>query len=227
MRKMIVLNLKSNLTLDEYKEYLKKLQNVKYPFVLAPSYPYLALTKDFTLASQNISPFKMGSYTGEVSGEMLKSLNVKYAIIGHSERIKYFNENGKILREKIKRCLENDITPILCMSETFDVTKGVSNNIVQKLNNVIGRLSKSEREKVIIAYEPYWAVGTNKMPTQECLNKIFGKIKENFKENKVLYGGSVNLETIDTLKKITLIDGYLIGSLSLDINELCKLLEKI
>ncbi len=227
MRKMIVLNSKSNFTKDEYIKYLKELKKIKYDFVLAPSYPYLALTSGIALASQDISQFPSGAYTGEVSGNALKSLGVKYAIIGHSERVKYFNENGKILREKIERCLENDITPILCMSETVDVTKGVSNNIVQKLNNVIGRLKEKDRKKVIIAYEPYWAIGTNKMPTLECLNKIFGKIKENFKENKVLYGGSVNLETIKTLKKVDLIDGYLIGSLSLNIDSLKELINKI
>lgn len=225
MKKIIVLNNKCNFTKNEFLRYLKELKKIDYNFILAPSYPYLALVDDITLASQDVSEFYGGSYTGCVSASQLKSLGVKYAIIGHSERIKYFKENSNCLRNKIEKCLQLDITPILCMSETVDIKDGVSNNIVQKLNSVLGKIKKEDRKKVIIAYEPYWAIGTNKLPNKECLEKILSKIKENYKENKILYGGSVNLETINILNNIKDIDGYLIGTLSLYPDELKELVE--
>ncbi len=227
MEKIIILNNKSNLTKDEFNNYLKKLKKIKYNFILAPSMCYLPLVDNIDLATQDVSEFEEGAYTGCVAASQLKSLNVKYSLIGHSERIKYFRESNICLKNKIKHLLDNNITPVLCMSETVNIKKGISNNIMQKLNNVLKYFTKEELEKIIIAYEPYWAIGTNEIPNEECLNKIFGKINNKYPNTKVIYGGSVNKETLKILKNINLIDGYLLGTLSLKVDELNNLLEEL
>ena len=116
--KLIVLNNKSNFVKDEYLKYIKELENLNNSnIILCPSTCYLSIETNLTLGSQNVSSYNSGSYTGEVNAKQLKSLGVKYSIVGHYEREHYFKESLDDIKEKIKRLLENDITPIVCVGE--------------------------------------------------------------------------------------------------------------
>ena len=207
---LVVLNNKCNFNLDEYLDYQNKLKNLNFKndIVLCPSSIYLSNfeLENVFLGSQNVSSFNDGAYTGEVSARQLKSLNVKYCLVGHSERRVYFKENNEILKNKIEQLLENEIIPIYCVGE---LEKNSDNN-----------------EKIIIAYEPLWAIGTGIQPNINELEKIIKLIKEKFPNNKVLYGGSVNEDSIVNLKS-KLIDGYLLGGVSLHPDRISMLLSKL
>lgn len=222
---LVVLNNKCNFNLDEYLDYQNKLKNLNFKndMVLCPSSIYLSNfeLENVFLGSQNVSPFNDGAYTGEVSARQLKSLNVKYCLVGHSERRVYFKENNEILKNKIEQLLENEIIPIYCVGE---LEKNSDNN---ELDNELKILEEiHNNEKIIIAYEPLWAIGTGIQPNIIELEKIIRLIKEKFPNNKVLYGGSVNEDSIVNLKS-KLIDGYLLGGVSLHPDRISMLLSKL
>lgn len=222
---LVVLNNKCNFNLDEYLDYQNKLKNLNFKndIVLCPSSIYLSNfeLENVFLGSQNVSPFNDGAYTGEVSARQLKSLNVKYCLVGHSERRVYFKENNEILKNKIEQLLENEIIPIYCVGE---LEKNSDNNELDKELKILEEIHNNE--KIIIAYEPLWAIGTGIQPNIIELEKIIRLIKEKFPNNKVLYGGSVNEDSIVNLKS-KLIDGYLLGGVSLHPDRISMLLSKL
>lgn len=222
---LVVLNNKCNFNLDEYLDYQNKLKNLKFKndIVLCPSSIYLSNfeLENVFLGSQNVSPFNDGAYTGEVSARQLKSLNVKYCLVGHSERRVYFKENNKIMKNKIEQLLENEIIPIYCVGE---LEKNSDNNELDEELKILEEIRNNE--KIIIAYEPLWAIGTGIQPNINELEKIIKLIKEKFPNNKVLYGGSVNEDSIVNLKS-EVIDGYLLGGVSLHPDRISMLLSKL
>lgn len=222
---LVVLNNKCNFNLDEYLDYQNKLKNFNFKndIVLCPSSVYLSNfeLENIFLGSQNVSPFNDGAYTGEVSARQLKSLNVKYCLVGHSERRVYFKENNEIMKNKIEQLLENEIIPIYCVGE---LEKNSDNNELDKELKILKAIHNNE--KIIIAYEPLWAIGTGIQPNINELEKIIKLIKEKFPNNKVLYGGSVNEDSIVNLKS-ELIDGYLLGGVSLHPDRISMLLSKL
>ena len=222
---LVVLNNKCNFNLDEYLDYQNKLKNFNFKndIVLCPSSVYLSNfeLENIFLGSQNVSPFNDGAYTGEVSARQLKSLNVKYCLVGHSERRVYFKENNEIMKNKIDQLLENEIIPIYCVGE---LEKNSDNNELDKELKILKEIHNNE--KIIIAYEPLWAIGTGIQPNINELEKIIKLIKEKFPNNKVLYGGSVNEDSIVNLKS-ELIDGYLLGGVSLHPDRISMLLSKL
>lgn len=222
---LVVLNNKCNFNLDEYLDYQNKLKNLNFKndIVLCPSSIYLSNfeLENVFLGSQNVSSFNDGAYTGEVSARQLKSLNVKYCLVGHSERRVYFKENNEILKNKIEQLLENEIIPIYCVGE---LEKNSDNNELDKELKILEEIHNNE--KIIIAYEPLWAIGTGIQPNINELEKIIKLIKEKFPNNKVLYGGSVNEDSIVNLKS-KLIDGYLLGGVSLHPDRISMLLSKL
>lgn len=222
---LVVLNNKCNFNLDEYLDYQNKLKNLNFKndIVLCPSSIYLSNfeLENIFLGSQNVSPFNDGAYTGEVSARQLKSLNVKYCLVGHSERRVYFKENNEILKNKIEQLLENEIIPIYCVGE---LEKNRDNNELDEELKILEEIHNNE--KIIIAYEPLWAIGTGIQPNINELEKIIKLIKEKFPNNKVLYGGSVNEDSIVNLKS-KLIDGYLLGGVSLHPDRISMLLSKL
>ena len=222
---LVVLNNKCNFNLDEYLDYQNKLKNLNFKndIVLCPSSIYLSNfeLENVFLGSQNVSSFNDGAYTGEVSARQLKSLNVKYCLVGHSERRVYFKENNEILKNKIEQLLENEIIPIYCVGE---LEKNSDNNELDKELKILEEIHNNE--KIIIAYEPLWAIGTVIQPNINELEKIIKLIKEKFPNNKVLYGGSVNEDSIVNLKS-KLIDGYLLGGVSLHPDRISMLLSKL
>ena len=222
---LVVLNNKCNFNLDEYLDYQNKLKNLNFKndIVLCPSSIYLSNfeLENVFLGSQNVSPFNDGAYTGEVSARQLKSLNVKYCLVGHSERRVYFKENNEILKNKIEQLLENEIIPIYCVGE---LEKNSDNNELDEELKILEEIRNNE--KIIIAYEPLWAIGTGIQPNINELEKIIKLIKEKFPNNKVLYGGSVNEDSIVNLKS-EVIDGYLLGGVSLHPDRISMLLSKL
>lgn len=228
---LIVLNNKCNLDKEQFDSYYNNLKNLVscHQMVLCPSNIYLDKVNlpHMSLGSQNVSSFDKGSYTGEVCASQLKSLGVKYTIVGHSERRKYQKEDNFMINQKIKELLTNSIIPILCVGETEEEKE--SGKTLDKINNELEECLNglSDKEKVIIAYEPIWAIGTGNTLTKKEIEDILLKIKENYPTNKLIYGGSVNEKNIEELKDSKVIDGFLLGGLSLKIEELKLFLEKV
>ena len=227
---IVVLNNKSNLDKKEFMEYQNELKKIEssYQLVICPSQVYLNSIDlpTFDLGSQNVSSYHQGAYTGEIYAHQLKSLDVKYCLVGHSERRKYQRETNKDINEKIKRLLEEEITPILCIGETQEQkdSKKTKSVLLSELNECLSGINNND---IIIAYEPIWAIGTGITPTKDEVEDVLKEIKKVYQKNKLIYGGSLNQENIVEFKTSYLIDGYLLGGLSLKPQELKDFISKI
>lgn len=219
MSKLIVANLKMNM---DYKTTLEYVENVNENIVICPSYIYIPyFLNKYKVGAQDCFNQKKGSYTGGISPFHLKEMGVEYVIIGHSERRKF--EDDIFINQKIKVALDSGLKVILCIGEN------VSEDKFEKLSNQINNdLKDVSLDNLILAYEPIWAIGTGVIPTNEKIEEtttfIKKIVKDKFnKEISVLYGGSVNTGNIELLNKIKNVDGYLIGTASLNYNEINKI----
>ena len=219
----IILNHKSNLTYQEIIDYYNEYKKIEtsHELIICPTTCYLSIFKDVVLGSKNISPYKMGSYTGEVSGEALKSLGVKYVFINHSERRHLNNETLEIAKEKLIRAKEAGLIPILCVGEEAD------EDTVEVLTHDLNYLLKDLRfDNLYISYEPCYAIGTGVIPSKEKLIAVFNYLKQNY-NYPLLYGGSVSVDTIEELKNIPYLDGVLLGKTSLKLEDVKKFISKL
>ena len=228
---IVILNNKCNLLLDEFIKYQAKLSTIESDntLVLCPSIPYLSkfYLQNMKLGSQNVSGYYEGAYTGEVSASQLKELKVEYCLVGHSERRKYQKETNQEINQKVNMLLDNDIIPILCVGENKN-EKQEGLTIVKVMNEIKDCLKDIDNiSKVIIAYEPLWAIGTGITPTREQIDVVLKEIKSDYPENLLVYGGSLSDKNIEEINKSTYIDGYLLGGLSLKVEELKSFIEKI
>lgn len=185
------------------------------------------------IGAQNMHFKTSGAYTGEVSGEMLSSINIEYSIIGHSERRMYFGETDEIVNLKVKHAIELGINPIVCVGEELSVNEEgktlefVENQIREGLKE-LENLQNINNE-IIIAYEPIWAIGTGKTCDSEYANAVNGHIRKVAKEMypnaniSVLYGGSVKSQNAEEILSKENIDGVLVGGASLDSEEFIKI----
>lgn len=185
------------------------------------------------IGAQNMHFKTSGAYTGEVSGEMLSSINIEYSIIGHSERRMYFGETDEIVNLKVKHAIELGINPIVCVGEELSVNEEgktlefVENQIREGLKG-LENLQNINNE-IIIAYEPIWAIGTGKTCDSEYANTVNGHIRKVAKEMypnaniSVLYGGSVKSQNAEEILSKEYIDGVLVGGASLDSEEFIKI----
>lgn len=238
MRKLIVAgNWKMNNTISEGEELIKSLLS-KYkkcenqeliiipPFVLLDKAQQLVQNSCIKVGAQNCAKWEKGAYTGEISAEMIKALQVKYVTVGHSERRTYFKETTADLKDKVDICLKNQLKPIFCIGETLDERqKGIHFDIIKsQIEESLFHLSKEDFQKNIIAYEPVWAIGTGVTASsdqaQEIHKYIRGLIKEKYDEEAaenttILYGGSCNPKNAKELFSQPDIDGGLIGGASL------------
>lgn len=185
---------------------------------------------DIELGAQNCSNNDNGAFTGEISADMLSSCGVKYVLVGHSERRIYFNENSSLLSQKIIVSLKHNITPILCVGENLEERNSNKHleAVKQQLKEAAFNLSPADFSKIIIAYEPVWAIGTGVTATSHQaqgmhnhirteINKKYGKeISESI---SILYGGSCNPENTKELFSCIDVDGGLIGGSSLKAND--------
>ncbi len=229
---IIALNNKSNLTKEEFLKYQEDIQKLNFKtsnVILIPSNIYLAAANipNISLGSQNVSMYEMGPHTGEVSASQLRQLGVSYCLVGHSERRKEQHETNIEIRNKIKNLLNQGIIPILCIGETKEEKNTAHTVIYQELQEALIGLTEEELKKVIIAYEPVWSIGTGLIPTSTEIESIVTKIKETYPNNLVLYGGSVTLENIEKLTQENAVDGYLLGGLSLQLDKVQILIDKI
>lgn len=188
------------------------------------------------LGAQNVHFAEKGAYTGEISADMLKELRVSHVIIGHSERRQYFGETDETVNKKITTCLHNKLKPIVCVGETLqERQENMTNSVLEKqiLLGLKGFKSK-DFDKIVIAYEPIWAIGTGKTATSEQAEEmckfIRNKVRNLYDEKtadkmRIQYGGSVKLSNIDELMNMPNIDGALIGGASLNPEDFIKLVE--
>lgn len=188
------------------------------------------------IGAENMHFEKSGAFTGEISADMLKELGVKYVIIGHSERRQYFNETDENCNKKVKVALENGLRPILCVGESLtereqDVTMEV---IRKQLKIALLGVAPEDIKKVVIAYEPIWAIGTGKTATSEQAGEVCGKIRECLREMygarnaraiTVQYGGSMNAKNAAELLAQPDVDGGLIGGASLKAPDFAAIVE--
>ena len=231
MNKIVVANLKMWMDTSDVSDYLKEIQNLEYSqLVLCPTSIYIPyfLKHKFKVGIQNVFYEELGPYTGEICPKQIATMGIHYAIIGHNER--RIIDTNEIINQKIKACKKYNITSILCIGENFHQrrfhqTKKVLKNQLKGALTNIGNL-----DKVIIAYEPVWAIGTNNVPTNKEIiaNVKFIKdyVKKHFHSDvNVLYGGSVNVENILMIRNIDEIDGVLVGDASIHPKELKDILD--
>ena len=186
------------------------------------------------IGAQNMHWEEKGAYTGEISGQMLKSIGVEYVIIGHSERRQYFAETDETVNKKIKSALANGLKPIVCVGETLEQREaGQTEQIVtSQIEKAFKDIPASLLEQIIIAYEPIWAIGTGKTATKEDANttimQIRKKLAEIYGQNEadgviIQYGGSVKPSNAKELFEMSDIDGGLVGGASLKADEFSKI----
>lgn len=221
-------------------EYLETADLGDVSALICPPFLYLELLTDMCenlpllAGAQNVSEHSSGAYTGEVSSEMLASMQIEYCITGHSERRHIFGESSLLVNAKIRQLQSQGIKAILCIGEKLEERECGQTEAV-----VLQQLSDSLKEieinsDILIAYEPVWAIGTGKTATpeqaQEVHHLIRNWLKENYNEEisestPILYGGSVKPENIKELLKQDDIDGGLIGGASLDSKKFIEMLE--
>ena len=177
--------------------------------------------------AQDLSPYPSGAYTGDVSGPMLAKLGCQYVVVGHSERRAYHHEDDALVNAKVKAAIANGIVPILCIGEGLDVREagGHVPHCMAQLDAALDGLAADVVEKIVVAYEPIWAIGTGKTATPEDAQEVIGAIRARIAELypgptadrvRVLYGGSVKSSNIAEIMAQPDIDGALVGGASLD-----------
>ena len=243
-KKVIAGNWKMNMLPNEAIAFIEQLtplvKNTENEVILCVPYTdlfYSLLTAQNTnikIGAQNMHFEESGAYTGEVSGQMLKCIGVEYVIIGHSERRQYFAETDETVNKKIKAALKNELKPIVCVGETLEQREaGKTEEIITMQTKLaLEGLTQEEVNKVIIAYEPIWAIGTGKTATSEDANNSIKAIRNEIAnlygsevadEIIIQYGGSVKSSNAKELFNTSDIDGGLVGGASLKVDEFAKI----
>lgn len=210
---------------------------VPFPFLVS-AHEQLESVNNYFIAAQNCSQYPSGAYTGEVSAEMLKSIGIRYCVVGHSERREYFNEKNTQLAEKINLLLKNDIIPIFCCGEPLNVREeGTQDHHVEtQVRESLFHLHADDVQRIVIAYEPIWAIGTGKTATtaqaQEMhayLRKVIAKQygDEIASEVSILYGGSVKANNAAEIFGSPDVDGGLVGGASLVAKDFIQIINSL
>ncbi len=249
MRKKIVAgNWKMNMSLQEGLELAKGLDKVLKgktvhcdvvigtPFIHLASVVAAIDTSKIGVAAQNCADKESGAYTGEVSASMVASTGAKYVILGHSERRAYYGETPEILKEKVKLALANGLTPIFYIGEVLEEREANKHFDVVKtqLQASLFEFSAEDFAKIVLAYEPVWAIGTGKTATPAQAQEMHAFIRETLiekygkevaDETSILYGGSVNAGNAKELFSNVDVDGGLIGGASLGVDKFLPIVE--
>lgn len=247
----ICANFKMNGNLGFIEKYIVELKSTLaqiYPnayseidIVIAPQAPLIPITyslikskEKIYICAQNCSIKESGALTGEISPKLLNECGAEYVIIGHSERRQNFNETDSMIAQKLKSAIDFNLTPILCIGETYSERQNKkTNDVILKMLSVIYTIPIEYAKKIIIAYEPVWAIGTNNNATNEEISEvcnlirkdIFEKLGVDFSNNiRILYGGSVNAINALEISQIKGIDGVLVGLSSLNAIEFAKII---
>ncbi len=252
MRKQIAAaNWKMNLTLQQAEQLTHELLASKRNLganqlvVFGVPFPYLLPIKNtlqgngnMYVAAQNCSDKKSGAYTGETSAEMLKSIGLKYVIIGHSERREYFNEDNATLAVKVDLALANDLQPIFCCGEPLSVREAETQNsyVEKQLNESLFHLSADQARYFVVAYEPIWAIGTGRTASSDQAQEMHAHIRSVFASKygedvantiSILYGGSVKAANAKEIFGQPDVDGGLVGGASLVADEFASIINSL
>ena len=252
MRKQIAAaNWKMNLTYQDAEKLLNEILSAdvkldsKQQVIFAVPFPYLIMANSevadegaFYISAQNCSHKKSGAYTGEVSAEMLQSIGIKYCIVGHSERREYFSESAEMLAQKVDACLENEITPIFCCGEALNIRESNTQNayVQKQLEESLFHLSDEQIQKVVIAYEPIWAIGTGKTASTEQAQEMHRHLRSVIAGKwgvatadsvSILYGGSVKAANATEIFASPDVDGGLVGGASLSAPEFLQIIKSL
>ncbi len=243
-KKVIAGNWKMNMLPNEAMQFIEALaplvKDTENEVILCVPYTdlfYALLTAQGTnikIGAQNMHFEEKGAYTGEISGKMLKAINVEYVIIGHSERRQYFNETDETVNKKLKAAFVYGLKPIVCVGETLEQREnGETEKVITTQTKLaLDGLTAEQVKNTIIAYEPIWAIGTGKTATKEDANNSIKQIRNQIKEiygadvseNVIIqYGGSVKSSNAKDLFEMSDIDGGLVGGASLKADEFAKI----
>lgn len=184
--------------------------------------------------AQDLSPFASGAYTGDISGSMLAKLGCTFVLAGHSERRTYHHESDDQVNSKVKAALTNSLTPILCVGENDEIRSSGTHveHVIAQLNGSLAGVTPAQVKKVVIAYEPIWAIGTGKTATPEDAQAMAEAIRARIvklangpvaSQIRILYGGSVKASLIKEIMACPDVDGVLVGGASLDPEEFAKI----
>lgn len=244
MKKILAGNWKMNPINSEEAEELfssvkKSPQSPDVEVVIIPPAIYIPLFRDrgLRLGVQNLFHEAEGSYTGEISAPMAKNLGCKYAIVGHSERREYFNEDNELINKKIKACFQAGLVPILCVGEKKEERhEGKTSQVIKKQLKEAFRNIELEGENFVVAYEPIWAIGSGeackpetafkmRLLIKKTLTEIFSR--EAVEDQSILYGGSADLGNCESYTQQADFDGLLVGGASLRAKEFSKMIQQI
>jgi triosephosphate isomerase len=224
------------------KDVLAETLPASVDVAVCPSFVHVPLIKTLTansgiqLGAQNVSEYESGAFTGEVSADMLAELGCSYVIVGHSERRSLFGETDEVVVTKIKRVIEAGMTPVLCVGETLSQREAnaMESVIGGQIRTVQEGLDASELGKLVVAYEPVWAIGTGKTATPEQAQSVHAFIRNVWREHerttshasalRVLYGGSVKADNARLIFAQPDIDGGLVGGAALDARQFCTII---
>ena len=244
MRKPIIAgNWKMHKTIAEALEFVNEVKDrvnndkveavICAPFTLLKDLKQATKGTNIKIGAQNMHFEEKGAFTGEISPLMLKELDMDYVVIGHSERRQYFNETDETVNKKVLKALEVGIDPILCVGETLEQREAGKTKDVCKVQveKALENVSKEDLAKVVIAYEPVWAIGTGKTATSEDANDVIAYIREVVanlygelaNEVRIQYGGSVKPSNVAEIMNQSDIDGALVGGASLEANDYVEL----
>ncbi len=247
-QKIVAGNWKMNNTLQEGVELAKNVNDILAknapnctvilgtPFIHLTEVVKTVDAKNIKVAAENCADKAKGAYTGEVSAEMVKSTGAQYVILGHSERRQYYGETDAILKEKVDLALANDLLPIFCIGEVLEQREaGIQNQVVKaQVENALFHLSAADFGKIVLAYEPVWAIGTGKTATSAQAEEIHAYIrsvieakygKEVAENTTILYGGSCKASNAKELFAQPDVDGGLIGGASLKAEDFYGIIE--
>lgn len=247
-RKTIIAgNWKMNKTPAETKEFINMLKPAVsvakwcetvlcVPAISLQAAVRAARNTKIEIAAQNMHFESSGAYTGEISGEMLAEVGVKYVILGHSERRQYFGETDETVALKVKAALKCGLRPIVCVGESLEQREKnlTPEHIRMQIKAIFNGLISADAKKLVVAYEPLWAIGTGKTATAEQANEVGALIRECIRELydarharavSILYGGSMNASNAASLMKMPDVDGGLIGGASLNTNEFAAIID--
>lgn len=246
-RKIVAGNWKMNLTFQDADELIQDIADEleEQPLkdtvlIVCPPMVYLELGTDYAeesplrVGSQNVSDKESGAYTGEVSAPMLQSMNVDYCIVGHSERRMIFGEDDTLIAQKVSTCIDFDVDPIFCCGERLSQRESGDHFEVirQQINNGLFALSDEQIKRVVIAYEPVWAIGTGRTASPEQAQEMHHFIRQVMAEQygeeiadeiTLLYGGSCKPSNAKELFAQPDVDGGLIGGASLNADDFMEI----
>jgi len=247
-KKLVFANWKMNLNSDSASQLVKDIlltinKDIDVEIVIAPPFPYLDLVSKLIegtkidLASQNIFHEENGPFTGEVSAQMVIDMGSRWVMIGHSERRQHLLETNSMINKKLIISASNNLNAILCVGETYDERRQdkIFPTISDQLKRGLSEIQKEDLSNIVIGYEPVWVIGSGKSAKpkdilevhnfiHEMLVSLFPKAEE---LPRIVYGGSVNNENIESIISLENVDGVLVGNAGLDCKRFCDIVMKV